>query len=199
MGDQEIISNLKARDERMLKICYTSFYRKAYRVLRDRFRYDVPTFNEIFQDSIIALWRNTAKEEFVLTCKLSTYIIAIALRLSLKHMDRKVRYVDKEETFWSGLNGEADEMEDSTIRNERIAKCLGCVSLACQRILKLYYFDELSLDQIAERLNLKGRNSAKTLKYKCMQKLRSVVRERYVESDFEPERSNAYEDFIKIG
>lgn len=45
----------------------------------------------------------------------------------------------------------------------------------CNKILKLYYFDELSMTEIADTMNYSGPNTAKTTKNRCMEKLRARV------------------------
>lgn len=43
----------------------------------------------------------------------------------------------------------------------------------CNKILKLYYFDELSMKEIADAMNYSSANSAKTTKNRCMDKLKA--------------------------
>jgi RNA polymerase sigma factor, sigma-70 family len=45
----------------------------------------------------------------------------------------------------------------------------------CNKILKLYYFDDLSMTEIAESMNYSSSRSAITTKNRCMEKLRSRV------------------------
>lgn len=45
----------------------------------------------------------------------------------------------------------------------------------CNKILKLYYFDELSMTEIADSMNYSSSRSAITTKNRCMEKLRARV------------------------
>ena len=45
----------------------------------------------------------------------------------------------------------------------------------CNKILKLYYFDELSMKEIADTMNYSSPRSAITTKNRCMEKLRTRV------------------------
>ncbi len=47
-----------------------------------------------------------------------------------------------------------------------------------------YYFDGLSMQDIADKLGFANTNTAKTKKYKCKKKLDELVKSRYTESDF---------------
>lgn len=43
----------------------------------------------------------------------------------------------------------------------------------CNNILKLYYFDDLSMKEIADTMNYRSANTAKTTKNRCMDKLKA--------------------------
>lgn len=47
----------------------------------------------------------------------------------------------------------------------------------CNKILKLYYFDELSMTEIAEAMNYGSSRSAITTKNRCMDRLKARVRD----------------------
>ncbi len=46
----------------------------------------------------------------------------------------------------------------------------------CNKILKLYYFDEMSMTEIAEAMNYRNSRSAITTKNRCMEKLRERIK-----------------------
>ncbi len=46
----------------------------------------------------------------------------------------------------------------------------------CNKILKMYYFDEFSMTEIAEAMNYRSSSSAKTTKKRCMDKLKARVK-----------------------
>jgi RNA polymerase sigma factor (sigma-70 family) len=184
MTDQEIIAQLKDRKEGVLVVCYDKFYYKVVRMIRDRYNFQNALARDIFQEVMIALWKNTGKPEFVLTCKLSTYLIAIAMRLSLKHLETTKKTVSiTTEQYLEDF----EKVINSSERDERIQRCLKCLSPQCLEILTLHYFEELSSDEIAQRLNFKNTDTVKTSKYKCMQRLRELVKSRYKKEDFEVE------------
>ena len=47
-----------------------------------------------------------------------------------------------------------------------------------------YYFDGLSMSDIAEKLGYANTDTAKTKKYKCKKRLDELVKAKYTESDF---------------
>jgi DNA-directed RNA polymerase specialized sigma24 family protein len=47
-----------------------------------------------------------------------------------------------------------------------------------------YYFEEMSMQEIADKLGFANTDTAKTKKYKCKMKLDELVKTQYSEQDF---------------
>jgi DNA-directed RNA polymerase specialized sigma24 family protein len=54
----------------------------------------------------------------------------------------------------------------------------------CRKILTLYYFEKLSMNDIADQLGFANADTAKTKKYKCKKELDHKIKSIYSESDF---------------
>ena len=73
---------------------------------------------------------------------------------------------------------------DSPEREKIIAKCMDQLGDTCRKVLMYYYFDELSMQEIADKMGFANTDTAKTKKYKCKQKLDELVKTQYSEQDF---------------
>ena len=72
-------------------------------------------------------------------------------------------------------------------KNERVRiinECINSLGDTCRKILTYYYFDGMSMSDIAEKLGFANTDTAKTKKYKCKKKLDSLVKSQYSASDF---------------
>ena len=72
-------------------------------------------------------------------------------------------------------------------RQERVRIIRECIELlgdTCQKVLSYYYFDGMSMTDIAEKLNFSNTDTAKTKKYKCKKRLDQLVKSNYKASDF---------------
>ena len=69
-------------------------------------------------------------------------------------------------------------------RAKIINECINQLGETCRRILMYYYFDGLSMQDIADHLGFANTNTAKTKKYKCKKKLDELVKAQYSEQDF---------------
>ena len=114
----------------------------------------------------------------VLTSKISTYIYSICQNLWRKELDRKKRLTNEEKDSIEYV--EHDKQERAKIIN----KCIHQLGDTCRKILMYYYFDGLSMQDIADQLGFANTNTAKTKKYKCKKKLDELVKSQYTESDF---------------
>ena len=73
--------------------------------------------------------------------------------------------------------------DDNTesLRERIVADCVFELPLRCKEILTMFYYDGMSLDEILRARGEKNisKNGLKTGKYKCMEYLKSKVREQY--------------------
>lgn len=75
---------------------------------------------------------------------------------------------------------QGDQQEKARI----IHQCIEDLGDTCKKILTYYYFDGRSMDEIAELMGFANSDTAKTKKYKCKQKLDSLVKSKYSANDF---------------
>jgi RNA polymerase sigma factor (sigma-70 family) len=113
-----------------------------------------------------------------MTSKISTYIYSICQNLWRKELDRKKRLSNEEKDI-----AVVPDM-DSEERNRIVAKCIDQLGETCKKVLMYYYFEEMSMQDIADKLGFANTDTAKTKKYKCKKKLDDLVKAQYSERDF---------------
>jgi RNA polymerase sigma factor (sigma-70 family) len=109
---------------------------------------------------------------------MSTYIYSICQNLWRKELDRKKRLSNEEKDSPDAIDMDKPE------REKIIARCMEQLGETCRKVLMYYYFDELSMQEIADKLGFANTDTAKTKKYKCKQKLDELVKAQYSEQDF---------------
>ena len=126
---------------------------------------------EIFNDSLLILIEKIESPNFQLTSKLNTYLFGIARLLWMNELRRQKKLKELE---WS--NAIILTNEDIAYDYEKESKLLAIenilqsVSDKCKKIFDLFYFQKKSMKQIVTALGFSNINSAKTQKYKCMEK-----------------------------
>lgn len=177
--DSDIINSIKKGDESALDY----LYKKNYKMMVNLVMKNNGTEDEakdVFQDALIVFWQKTISGELIMTSKISTYLYSICQNLWRKELDRKSKLTNEQAEF--GFD------EDNTFfANEKIKAihdCLNQLGDGCKKILSYYYFDDLSMLDIAEKMGFANADTAKTKKYKCKQELDKLIKSKFKASDF---------------
>ncbi len=178
MSDEEVIAKIKKGDERALDF----LYKKNYKMMTNMIIKNNGSEDEakdIYQEALIVVWQKVLSPDFVLSSKLSTYLYSICQNLWRKELERKNRHTGEEEITKTEIT-DIDKKE----RIEVINQCINDLGETCRSILTYYYFDDMSMAEIAEKMGFANADTAKTKKYKCKQELDKMIKTLYKASDF---------------
>lgn len=177
MKDREILDKITAGDESALDFLYKKYFKMMARLVMTNNGTEQDA-KDIFQDALIVFWQKVKSGKLILTSKISTYLYSICLNLWRKELERKKRLSREEKDGTSYIND--DQAERIKIVNE----CIGMLGETCKNVLTFYYFENMSMQDIADKLNFANTDTAKTKKYKCKKKLDKLMKERYTAADF---------------
>ncbi|MBU2915742.1 MULTISPECIES: RNA polymerase sigma factor [Reichenbachiella] len=177
MKDHEILERVSRGDEAALDYLYKKYYKMMTRIVLNNSGTEDEA-KDVFQDALLVFWQKAISGNLVLTSKISTFIYSICLNLWRKELDRKSRHSGEmvEEATYQDI----ERQEKIKIVND----CINQLGDACRKILTYHYFDGLSMQDIAEKLNFANTDTAKTKKYKCKKKLDLMIKRNYTSSDF---------------
>lgn len=177
MEDREILARIKKGDEAALQYLYKKHYRMMLNlVMRNSGSEDEA--KDIFQDALIVFWEKVVQDKLTLTSKISTYLYSICQNLWRKELERKGKH--------SGEMTDVPDVVDHD-RQERIDivnQCIAQLGDSCKQILLYYYYEKLSMQDIAEKMGFANADTAKTKKYKCKQELDTKIKSLYTQRDF---------------
>ncbi len=177
MKDQEVIERIMQGDEAAIEYLYSKHFKMMAKLVQ-RNNGSEDEARDIYQEALIVFWQKVTSGNLVLTSKISTYLYSICQNLWRKELDRKRRLSSEEK------DGKVHIDKD---REERIAiihQCINNLGDTCRKVLSLYYFEEMSMVDIAKQLGFANADTAKTKKYKCKKELDKYVKARYTASDF---------------
>jgi RNA polymerase sigma factor (sigma-70 family) len=177
MNEKEIFERIQGGDEKALEVLYKKYYRMMTKLVITNSGTEEEA-RDIYQDALIVFWQKARSGNLVLTSKISTYIYSICQNLWRKELDRKKRLSNEEKDASVSIDMDTAEKE------KIIARCINQLGDTCKKVLMYYYFDEMSMQDIAERLGFANTDTAKTKKYKCKKKLDELVKSLYSERDF---------------
>jgi RNA polymerase sigma factor (sigma-70 family) len=177
MSEKEIFERICKGDEKALEFLYKKYYRMMTKLVITNSGTEEEA-RDVYQDALIVFWQKATSGNLVMTSKISTYIYSICQNLWRKELDRKKRLSNEEKDVAVSIDTETEE------RNRIIAKCIDQLGDTCKKVLMYYYFEEMSMQDIAEKLCFANTDTAKTKKYKCKKKLDELVKTQYSEKDF---------------
>lgn len=177
MDEKEIFDRICKGDEKALEFLYKKYYRMMTKMVISNSGTEEEA-RDVYQDALIVFWQKARSGNLVLTSKMSTFIYSICQNLWRKELDRKKRLSNEEKDSPVMLDTETAE------REKIIAKCIDQLGETCKKVLMYYYFEEMSMQDIADKLGFANTDTAKTKKYKCKKKLDELVKAQYSEKDF---------------
>ncbi len=177
MKDSEILERISRGDERILDHLYKKYYQMMVRIVLSNSGTEEEA-KDVYQEALLIFWQKAASGQLVLTSKISTYLYSICLNQWRRELDRKSRFSGEE------ADGEEFQDHEEKERLKIVKACIEELSDVCKNILMYYYFDGLSMQDIAEKMYFANTNTAKTKKYKCKKKLDSLIKSRYSTEDF---------------
>ncbi|HEX5169319.1 MAG TPA: sigma-70 family RNA polymerase sigma factor [Cyclobacteriaceae bacterium] len=177
MNEKEIFERIQKGDEKALEFLYKKYYRMMTKMVITNSGTEEEA-RDIYQDALIVFWQKATSGNLVMTSKISTYIYSICQNLWRKELDRKKRLSNEEKDAPVSMD------MDTAEREKIIARCIEQLGDTCKKVLMYYYFDEMSMQDIADKLGFANTDTAKTKKYKCKKKLDDLIKAQYTEHDF---------------
>ena len=131
---------------------------------------------DLYQNTLIAFYKNVCKEDFTLTVQIKTYIHSIARNLWLKVLrDRKNKFSNDIDSFDIEDNDSSDFLEKEVLL-DKMSFALKQISDNCQQLIRLFHYQSKSWTEIVSILGYKNEHAARNQKYKCLQKLKAEMK-----------------------
>lgn len=176
MNELSIIENLKEGGQEELDMIYKNYREEFISWIIKNYSCTLEDAKDIYQFSILTFYENILSERLTqLDSSVKTYLFAIGKNKALELNKSSNRYNLQ---FESNLIASPTENhEDHLLKEsnlEKVEKCLQTLGDPCKKLLILYYYKRKSMEQIAKILDYKNTDTAKNLKYKCLQRLKRL-------------------------
>jgi RNA polymerase sigma factor (sigma-70 family) len=194
MTDKEYIRRFTVNDQTAMAGFYDRVYPQFVSYFRNKFKKPEEYSMDLFHDSYMAMYDNILCGKLTpdnLTSSLYQYLLGIAIR-KMQAGDRKTHEFDKVPIFHTGpeeevtldtkvqkqLMDEAD-VEESEKKYEElkdfVERAVSELTPPCDELLRNFYWNRLSGNEIATAMYYSNADSVKTQKNKCMKKLKPIV------------------------
>jgi RNA polymerase sigma factor (sigma-70 family) len=179
--DNEILAYFHIDREGAWRIIYERCSSTSHRFMRSHFRSGVD-FEDVFQDACLVLLNKMDNPSFVLTCSLQTYLNAICRNILVNKHRRQPVHTSISSEFELELAMEVDmDEEENTTRFaifSEVVELMKNRAARCYEIFQLFYFRNIGMQQIADRLGYTTAANVRNQKYKCLVKAKTEIERR---------------------
>jgi RNA polymerase sigma factor (sigma-70 family) len=185
--DELIVSEIRKKNQIVLRELYKTHYPMIVHLVCSNSGTEQEA-KDIYQEAVMAFYERVQQPAFVLTCKIKTYLYAVARRLWLKKLAEKKRFstslsdgnIEEVETFF-GVEDEMADIHEKEKRLKRMGSSLEGLGEPCRSIIEDFYVSDLSMEEISAKFGYTNADNAKNQKYKCLQRLKKLFFEDYKE------------------
>jgi RNA polymerase sigma factor (sigma-70 family) len=132
---------------------------------------------DLYQDSFLGFLEKVWSENFVLTCKIKTFIYSICRRKWLYQLRGRKRLIDIEKYVELEEAAEEAFVEAPDVPDdEQIISAIKSLGDPCKSLLIGFYYQKLSMEKLADKLNYKNENVAKQQKLRCKDRLKNAFK-----------------------
>jgi len=178
LSDNEIIKRIKESSED-LDLIYKKHKDYCLNFMK-RINHNDELNQDIFHDAIIVLYEKIMKPDFTaLTCSIQTYLnsicrnqLLVRLKKESKHSEYSEEYDTRIDDWFKEDESEKTEKEHAIEKALEKLKDLGG---KCYDILKLFFYQNQSMEKIAYELDYKNAANARNKKSHCQKKLKELV------------------------
>ena len=170
-------SILKGQEEGLVELYRlhrTEFIKWAWQ----QFKLDEHDAADVFQDTIISLRSNIVKGKLTeLSSTLKTYLFGIGKNIALGRLRQNGKWYKNPELMEvqeekSSITTKIEESDRTNI----VSGLLENIGEPCLSILRLYYYQNYSMEAIANTLDYKNENVVKSQKLRCLKKLKENMK-----------------------
>lgn len=183
INKEKILSEIRQGNEDALVRIYLKYKSEFIRWGSKTFNLSQEECEDIYQDSILIFRKNIVSEKLVeLNSSIKTYLFAVARNIALKRIQTSARHISenligKEKEQNPHFAEPADEIIARDEQQQLISNMINKLNEPNRSILKMYYYQNLSMKEIAEKLNYKNDKVVKAQKVRCMKTLKKMVQE----------------------
>lgn len=149
---------------------------------------------DVFQNTVIILHDKLENQKLDLPAEnIKAYLYGIARNKGLEHLRSLDKYITT--NYAENILKDASTIREKELlekKIEAISVGISQLSEASQNIITLYYEKHKSITEITRIMGYKNNETTKNMKYKSIQKLKSVVKTNYMAASYEQNERTLY-------
>ncbi|HEX8532381.1 MAG TPA: RNA polymerase sigma factor [Cytophagales bacterium] len=133
---------------------------------------------DLFQELILVFIDLVQTGKFRGQSSIKTFLYAIARNLWLNELKKRERVFLRDTEYYKISPQEEEAIQAGLVKNEskkQVLSLLDGLGETCRKILVHYYYDDLSMKEIFERMDYESEQVVRNKKYKCMKQLTQML------------------------
>jgi RNA polymerase sigma-70 factor (ECF subfamily) len=177
MDSNETIKKIRSGSKQLLAQVYRDYRTSFIEWLCASQGIPVDEATEIYQQTIIVFYENIVSGRLTeLKSNIRTYLFAIGKNKVNELRRHTARNSSFQDYHGNMIEEDSEEKQQKEQMINLSRKCLELLGDPCRKLLELYYYHKRNMQQIADEMGYKNENSTKNQKYKCLEKLRVMFR-----------------------
>jgi RNA polymerase sigma factor (sigma-70 family) len=134
---------------------------------------------DIFQETVVTFIDLVRKSKFRGDSSVKTFLVSVARNIWLNELKKRKSGDQRAKVFETSRGHiENDVIENLNKREmrEQLLSLMGHLGESCRKILTLFYYENLSFEEIIRKMGYESEQVARNKKYKCMKELSDLIR-----------------------
>ena len=168
MHPTQLIKQMRQADPEALQYVYDHCKVYCIRRLCSAIHCSPHEAEDIFMDAILIFRENVMKDKLKQVTHLRAYLYQVCKNLYHERQYRSKQAREAEDAVRHHWYEDQDILfDDFPQKKELVMEAFRYLGENCRRILRYYYFEHLSLEEIAQKMDLANVNVAKATKSRC--------------------------------
>jgi len=181
LKEHQLLEGIANNDRKITEQVYRDNYKQVQAWVQGRGG-SADDGDDVFQEAMTILFQKAQNEEFRLSCKIGTYLVAIAKYIWYKKLQLQNRRpdflpFDSGEEDANDIRAYEDDVkvhEEREVYFEQLNAAMEELGEPCKGLLKAFYNENKSMQEIAGLFGYTNPDNAKTQKYKCLARLKKL-------------------------
>ncbi len=175
--DEALIRSLAIGDSKAINFIYKTNYPTIEKMVF-KMNGSIEEAYDVFQDSMTILYEKAKANDLELSCKLNTYLTSIAKHIWMRKLSNKKRQsftiLHDDVDYQVAVEDDVSRFAEFEKNVSKLTACFEQIGEPCNSILKAFYVQNKSMNEIAEEFGYTNPENAKTQKYKCLNRIRKL-------------------------
>jgi len=172
--ESRLIKQIQSGDHKAIERIYIRF-KADFLDFSSRFSISEEDAVDIYQDSIVVLYENILSGKLTsLTSSVKTYLFAIGKYKIYNSLKVKPTVdIDDYEYILEEEDSEELLLQEQNI--EKLRRAYRQLGSRCQEVIKLFYYENQTIEKIKERLDYTSKDVVKSQKSRCIKQIREIL------------------------